>query len=346
MVVPVTMTNDIIRKYVDHNLTSEDIAAKLAAGRTVSSNSNFQDTLTKYAVPPLWLLLKEAGRLVDLAYSRNILTRSSNPRANLALLTINKLNINKMWTPSGVKYLKVLRDVWLKGVINEEQDLDAFESGGDSDISQSELVSEKWVLTLKKLLYMKFPNRNFVVPKTPRLQGVNRYHNLKAFAHIAALNPSPQLIHMYKVLLGPKYDIDQDHSIENLVQMLYRTNLRAVGPKDPVLMIVPYRSNAKLLQLKVGCSDFQYLNEPRLTPWSYQKEVSKTRRIEIARLAGATSAKSSTIYRQDAESKRKLSTLRVALCRANAKLRAAPTDAALVSKIESIQLQLNKLKIK
>jgi hypothetical protein len=143
-----------------------------------------------------------------------------------------------------------------------------------------------------------------LIPPSNRLHGINLYSEVNAFVHLAALNPSPQLISFYKVLLGPEYDIDQDHSIENLVQMLYRTSLRNADAKSKVLMIVPYKAQAELLQAKIGCSDFTYINTPRLTAFSYRKQPALEVRHKVAKVAAtaaaeARKAKASTFAEQD-----------------------------------------------
>ncbi len=340
MVVPSRFKLALVNKYVSSNLTSADVISKLVNNEPISSNQKFQDALTPYAVPPLWLLLEEADRLINNARATGLLADKDKQ----ALLTINKVGFQQ-WTPGNISYLKIIESVYRNGEI-----VQVVNDGYRSLISSEEKhqlasVSKEWQRKLRKLLFNKLQN-NFVLPASPKLQGINLYQDLNAFVHLAALNPSPQLIHMYQTLLGNDYDIDQDHSIENLVQMLYRTNLRMAGKKSKVLMIVPYKTNAELLRTKVGCAPFTYINSPALTPWSYRREVEASERLRIGKTAWQASLLVRQKYPQDKATQKKLSSLRVMIHRAKSQLVVNPGNTKAKLRLEELQKRLDELNVK
>lgn len=93
------------------------------------------------------------------------------------------------------------------------------------------------------------------LPVQTRLHGLNEYTPYSVFAHLASLNLPPPLARMLHSIL-PKYDGHQDNVIENLVQTMYRTQLRSLKPEhsDDVLLIVAFRATAVLLCQKLGYS--------------------------------------------------------------------------------------------
>lgn len=281
-----------LEKYLDPSLHSHEIVGRLAAGRSVSKNKKFEDTLRKYAHPPLWLLIREAADIIERAWEQGVAPRprSAQDYKRLALLVLNVSH--KIWAPKKIPFSKVVRKLYKDGqLVNRYSSLDSIDcvySAEDRQVIQS--TGSEWEKLLRRELFVQSPDRKFLIPPSNRLHGINLYSEVNAFVHLAALNPSPQLISFYKVLLGPEYDIDQDHSIENLVQMLYRTSLRNANATSKVLMIVPYKAQAELLQAKIGCSDFTYVNEPRLTAFSYRKQPSLDVRQKVAKTASTAAA--------------------------------------------------------
>jgi len=335
MVVPRKLTNRIIGQYVSQDLSAKVIAANLAAGRRVSDNARFQATLRDYAVPPLWVLVEEADRLMRRALEGGYL-----PAGSRALLTVNKVG-SQLWAPGDILYMKALEKFYIEGKLVSGT-RDAYRSlASKEDVAQAASIPKIWQEKLRALMYHE--SSNFILPESPRLLGINLYQDLTAFVHLAALNPSPQLIHMYQTLLGDDYDIDQDHAIENLVQMLYRTNLRVADAQGKVLMIVPYKSNAELLRAKIGCADFRYVNEPRLTPWSYKKSVDPARRLEASKKAAEAAARTLTLY-QDEDTKAKAMSINCMLSRARAKLKANPTDPKAQQRVADLLAKRVQLK--
>lgn len=94
------------------------------------------------------------------------------------------------------------------------------------------------------------------LPVQTRLHGLNEYTPYSVFAHLASLNLPPPLARMLHAIL-PKYDGHQDNVIENLVQTMYRTQLRSLKPEhsDNVLLIVAFRNSAVLLCQKLGYNE-------------------------------------------------------------------------------------------
>lgn len=293
-------------QYLDPTLHSHEIIDRLAADRSVSNNKKFEAELRKYAHPPLWVLVKEAAAIMEEAWTTGIAPRpkSSQDYRRLALLVLNVSQ--KIWMPRRIPYSRVIRKIYKDGwLMNRYSGLDSIDCVYSAEDRHAiKATGEYWETLLRRELFVQSPDRKFLIPPSNKLHGINLYSEVNAFVHLAALNPSPQLISFYKVLLGPEYDIDQDHSIENLVQMLYRTSLRNADAKSKVLMIVPYRAQAELLQAKIGCSDFTYINEPHLVAFNYRKqpepEVRKRSAIKAAEAATeARRAKSGTFAEED-----------------------------------------------
>lgn len=270
MAIPVGLMNDFLKEHLDKNLTSEKILDRLSRGQLVTKNSKLQASLLECCHPPLWILIRESARLVQLAQETEIIKKEEN---KFALLVLNVSQ--KTWSGRKIPFASVVRTLHTVGTLNPKGggDLDSMHTTFEEHRLRS--TSPYWQRELAKQLYVRSKERKFFIPQSNKLHGINLYSGVNAFVHLAALNPAPQLISFYKMLLGPAYDIDQDHSIENLVQMLYRTSLRVVGNKDPVLMIVPYKAQAELLQTKIGTRPFTYINKPRLTPWSYRREIPR-----------------------------------------------------------------------
>ena len=239
-------------------------------------------------MPPLWLLINECANIVKWARRTNLIPDISGHEANDCLLVFNVKDRYWHTVPS----TKIIRELYAQGRFRggisdrKSQRLE----GALPTKSLSKKCSPEWEARLAKYLFVDSPDALFTITPSTKLHGLNTYSYLRVFAHIAALNPTPPLIALYAALLGDDYDTDLDHSIENLVQTLYRTSLRDPKAKDKVLMIVPYREQAELLQGKIRCSDFTYVREPRLTPFSYSKANDKADQKANGRRGGLRSA--------------------------------------------------------
>jgi hypothetical protein len=233
----------------------------------VCKNKKDDQQLAYYAVPPLWLLLDEAAKIL------NRWTTKFDPQCRYSLLTLNVVS-DRRWTPSGVRYLRVVRHLLDRGKLEARRSRsDLTDSAHNLD---TKLTPAYMKTRLREILYDGIGNdcSLFTVPSTPHLHGINKYSHMSAFTHLAALNPGPALITVYRMLI-PDYDIDQDHSIENLVQTLYRTSLRNPDAREPVLMIIPFESSADLLAQKINVKSFKKINKPKFTMFHHVKTRSR-----------------------------------------------------------------------
>lgn len=320
MVIPSKIAGSNLMDTIPRSFrTLPDVVTTLQEGKPVSRDGETQVLLKQHAVPPLWILIREACRLIELAWEMKIIKRPASVEDvhNLALLVLNVSR--SFWSHKSVPYLAVVHTLYTAGSLTRGRrafdDDDEIHTMYSKDERQMiETTPTKWVDALAKHLFIDSPKSKFVIPPSNRLHGINKYSRLNAFVHLAALNPTPQLVAFYKIILGPDYDIDQDHSIENLVQMLYRTSLRSVDAKSKVLMIVPYSAQAQLLQAKIGCDDFVYMNTPRLSPWNFRRAPSAEKRAELAHIAGARSAAKRRLNLDDTERVR-LNSLRGSVAR-------------------------------
>ncbi len=88
-------------------------------------------------------------------------------------------------------------------------------------------------------------------------------------------------------------------------------------------MIVPYESQATLLQTKIGCADFTYVNKPRLVRWDYIKPVDDETKQRSAYAGARASAKARKINWAP-EDKAAVLAARVSLSRYRKKLKDSP----------------------
>jgi hypothetical protein len=301
MVVPRSISSEVLKDSLKKNYAYHEIIDTLLKGGVVSSNPSIQKTLKQFCVPPLWILINECARIVRWALSSGLIVKTSGTESNDCLLVFNVKN--RYW--HSVPATDVVRTLYAFGRL--QMPTSAVSRRGDG-ATQTKTMSKKcpadWEERMASYLFIDSPKALFTSTPSTKLHGVNLYSDLRMFAHIAALNPTPSLIALYRALLGEGYDIDLDHSIENLVQTLYRTNLRDPHGKEKVLMIVPYKAQARLLQRKIQCGDFTYVRKPQLTSLVYSKEVSTSDRINSGRLGGLRSAEVRSLVMTDAQKKR------------------------------------------
>lgn len=78
------------------------------------------------------------------------------------------------------------------------------------------------------------------------VHGLNKYSNRNVIAFLAAINPTPDLIRLYRTLL-PEYDFEKDHVADICVQCACRLSVRDTEAVEPVLVITPdHRINGLL----------------------------------------------------------------------------------------------------
>lgn len=339
------------KEFVSKDLASSKVISRAYYKASVSRSAAFNRTIQKYAQPPLWVLLKESLRILEEQTELGTISRPSGPsdHDNLTLLVINVANKVWGWKSDRIPYSYVVRKLYADGQIHNRVSTSAFDDVYTKEAQQAmDTTPPDTAEFLADALYVGSPNRRFVIPSSNRLHGINLYKSVRSFVHLAALNPTPQLISFYRAVLGGEYDVDQDHSIENLVQMLYRTNLRDPKASDPVVMIVPYATQAHLLRSKVGCGPFIFINEPRLTRWEFRQEVEPTQRQVIASVAGSASARvrASPFAPED---KAKVNAARCSISRYRTRLRENPehpNSKKWEAKIAVFQQRLLALRIK
>lgn len=100
----------------------------------------------------------------------------------------------------------------------------------------------------------KWDQRVLDIADGPYLNGLNRWMEGRIFIHFAALNPSTDILRLYAKAL-PEYNPEHDHLLENLMQTVYRTNLRSWDGTKPVYMAVSHEEVAlalsKMMKLKL-----------------------------------------------------------------------------------------------
>lgn len=334
MVIPRSLaiaTSGLIRK----DLGVDEVISHLAAKRMTVSVTNQQELdrkLRRYAVPPLWTLII-ASMLIFREWSKKYSRPGSNP---YSLLNIN-VNPRRDWV-NRVRYVHVVRTIMANGGLSTESKTGSGEYNADHarDVN---LVSPEWEQKLKSALFRGDEDAAFTLTSSTQLHGINTYSKMNAFTHLAALNPSPLQVRIYNVLL-PEYDVDQDHSIENLVQTLYRTSLRDPAAKDPVLMIVPFTSSARLLADKIGVRAFKTVNDPAYTALIHFKSRSDENEASRIQKVKAASQKYDPKYLPQ------LTILRSRVKSARARLKGDPDSVRTLQTLTTNQKALSDLQAK
>lgn len=319
--------------HVRPDLSVDEVIAALSARRmsvSVTNQKNLDDTLRKYAVPPLWVLLLCSVQIFR-AWTEKYMKAGSNPYSLLAL----NVNPKRTWV-TGVRYIHVVRTIADNGKLSTRSVTGTGEYNADHarDVN---LVSDRWVKRLRSTLYKGNPDSAFTLTASTQLHGINTYSKMNAFTHLAALNPSPLQVRIYNVLI-PKYDVDQDHSIENLVQTLYRTSLRDPDATDPVLMIVPYASSANLLAEKVGVDRFKVVSDSKLVAFTHSRAHSEESEDQRIKKVQGASRKYDPKFNKDIEAARQR------LKAARSRLQRSPESAAVQATVKSHEAVLEKLK--
>lgn len=320
------------------NLTAHLLQKKFVVPRefnqvSLNADENDYSYIPKgYRVPPLWVMLREAAKIFHK-------WKADNPHAETALLTVNAASNTRKWRDV-VRHLKVVRSVLRYGLLYQET-ATGKSYGDDNQLSPAEeediaFTDPRWVEFFRKILYRKSKQKLFVMPKSPNLQGLNSFSHMHAFVHLAALNPTPDLVKLYRVLLGD-YDIDLDHSIDNLVQMLYRTNLRDPKGSEPVLLITAYSAVADMLAAKLKVSRFTRVHTPRLKAWAHTTEQTKERHRQGCSRGGQ-------VRKYKPEYAKKIKNVQIYISQVNTKLKQGKS-LRLELRLAELQQRLKKLQI-
>lgn len=346
MVVPATLKPESVRKGLVKNFSSTELLETLHNNGKISTNPKVQKLLKQFFVPPLWVLINECAHVIRSAPVREMLNTDTNPSASDCLLVFN---VKSRYWRSTVPASSVVRSIYSNGNIRLSQNTsEEIDLRSDGDTQRQALLAacpREWEQRLSKYLYSKSKDSLFIIAPSTKMHGINKYRKVNVFAHIAALNPAPPMIALYRALLGEGYDVDQDHAIENLVQMLYRTSLRDPSAETKVLMIVPYAAYATMLQQKIGCSSFVSVHSPRLTPWLYSKTEDVEVRAANGRKGGLRAAANRTSsFTQKQKTQR--NSLLVMKSRYSKYLRERPADVKApywATRIRELSAQLNAM---
>lgn len=332
MIVPTSLTSDSIRKELKRNFSSREMMETVYNKGVVSTNAKTQKLLEQFAVPPLWILISECAHVIKNAKASGVVPTYATQIENACLTVFNVRD--RYWRD--VPAMAVVRELYARGDLGERFEDELYEDGATVTKALSSSCPPEWEKRLTRHIYMRSPESKFLLSPSTKMHGINKYQGIHAFAHLAALNPAPPMIALYQTLLGNEYDIDQDHAVENLVQMLYRTSLRDPKSKTPVLMIVPYEAYAKMLQSKIGCSKFTIVHKPRLTPLVYSKEEDLAVRIANGRRGGLKSGITRKSELSPAQQKERV-TLRAMKSRYSKYLRERPADLRVPEWIKCVE---------
>ncbi len=122
-----------------------------------------------------------------------------------------------------------------------------------------------------------------LLPAMPH--GLNKYSKHNVVIFLAAINPSPLLIKFFNYLL-PGYEFEKDHVADTCIQCVARSSIRDIHSKKDVLIIVPDKAIAAMLNQKMGnCANYEtsyslpykMLDVPKQKPLSDKEKASKRR---------------------------------------------------------------------
>lgn len=233
----------------------------------ITPNENDIRLLKKYIVPPLWVLMFQAYHILKDWYKSDKFK---------ALTILNSRESVKRWIPGNITFREAIADAR------------ANNASQDEDVTKQTNINRKFMPEFWSKFF-EHTKGCLTIPRTPSLQGLNEWSNYNHFIHLGALNPDPNLILVFEILL-PDYDIDSDHYLDNLVQTLYRTSLRNPESTEKVLMIVPFSRASRELYLKLELksnSSFQEFkhNIPPLVGWSGEdtETAAKNRALAISK---------------------------------------------------------------
>ena len=230
-----------------------DLIKSVVNGVTVFGDKELSKELHEYAVPPLWVAMRAAYRALKEAGCTE------------ALLFINTKKNSRVWEPAQINYIDMVRDA-LK-----------HEEGGDEHLTTEEsrqggCIDPRWMKWLHAVCHGR--GKFFLAPRTTSVRGLNVYKHHTGYVHLAALNQEPDMYEFCERTL-PTYNVDLDNVIDNVLQTLYRTNLREPDSKEKIYMVTSnsyaidqlakkvFRNSTKKFKLLAGY-------KPELTTLSYR----------------------------------------------------------------------------
>jgi hypothetical protein len=237
-----------------------DLIKTLLENRNVFANKALSDELRKYAAPPLWIAMCAAYNALKKAGCEQ------------ALLFINAKGPNRIWEPAGINYIDVIRDAvkYDPDKKTDEEHLTA------KEVSQK--IDPIWINRIKKMCHGE--SAFFITPRTTSVKGLNKYSNHTGYVHLAALNQDPDMYNFFACML-PNYDVDLDNVIDNIMQTLYRTNIRVPESDSKIYMVTSNQYAMIKLAEKVfkGATDKEFNilpgYVPKLTTLTYKGRTSR-----------------------------------------------------------------------
>jgi hypothetical protein len=181
--------------------------------------------------------------------------------------------------------------------------------------------------------------------------GLNKYSDRNVIVFLAAINPTPDLIHLYRVLL-PEYQFERDHVADVCVQCVCRVSIRDTSNEGQVLVIVPDRRIANLLAERLnGAPDRpakfvpdkkmvfidNYLNLNSMGRDAYDKH-------RIAKKTLSSKEKQAK-WEESQPNHQKIRSINVLLSRLRKQLAVDPKDKTLLAKEASLIARRESLKV-
>jgi hypothetical protein len=134
-------------------------------------------------------------------------------------------------------------------------------------LKRSQAIINKWVvdnpIDKKPLLVLNKRTKKMIEDETGRtllgnfetmttsVHGLNEYAEHDVVVFLAAVNPSPDLIKFFRIILE-KYQFEKDHIADVCVQCVCRSSVRDTSSKTKVLVIVPDMKIADLLRERLA----------------------------------------------------------------------------------------------
>lgn len=246
--------------------TRSDLLRSVISGGVIGNDKQVTEQLKKYMVPPLWVAMRAAYQALRKAGCEQ------------ALLFINTKSGYRVWEPEEIRYIDILRDI-LKYGDGAEEHLTSKER------SQKNKVDPRWIKWLSQACHGK--KKFFLVPSTTSVRGLNTYTEHTGYVHLAALNQRPDMCMFFSAIF-PTYNVELDTVIDNVLQTLYRTNLREPDSKKKIYMVTANQHSIDQLAWKLFNDErkvFRVLAgyTPRLTALSYRGKLEIEYKIKAGK---------------------------------------------------------------
>lgn len=235
-----------------------DMISFVLSGGVLFDDPELTRELKTYLAPPLWVMIRES----------HVALRKAGCKQ--ALLFINSKSPHRIWEPGKIDYIHLIRDT-LRYVADDTDEHDK-QHLTTAEARQTKLIDPRWFDFIKKAVHGK--NKFFITPRTTSVRGLNEYKDHVGYVHLAALNQE-NIMYSFFGHIMPEYDVDLDNVIDNVLQTLYRTNLRDPDSDSKIYMVVSNEFAITKLAQKVFRREDQTFNTlpgyiPRLTALSYR----------------------------------------------------------------------------